>query len=855
MNCRQNCLATWTPEQVQEFLDEWNDDEPLQQLILDEAPTRQYGRGEKRTIDELDDNNNNDNNDDVVNDGASTSKQGDDDERYFSVIDKISEVKIKKFKTTALKYVVKLTNTLASVDIPQAYEHVYNMIESLLNTVFSGVAQRDQVRLVIKSPHLKNPISLPFMERSRLTPERVLTEVEKVIQSNEDFRLDESVEIDFLHVNMPHGGVGTKRAIINLEKHLDKKRCIVRIQNSDEICLARALVVAIAKIENDRQYKVIANSRKVMQQHRAHALHEKAGVAIGPCGLDEVKQFQAYLTDYQINIVSSDHQDSIIYSGPDKEKRIYLLLHDNHYEVITSMPAFFARKKYCHTCKKGYDHSINHLCPEACKCCRFPNCPNVQTTFCTDCNRTFKSQACYDRHKQSIDNEKSVCDSLASCKLCSRTVKRSQLQPNKHQCGKTKCPICGRWVNIKDHKCYMQPETKKKKRKTRRRRRSSENDVPEGRVDARWFLDTECEQGEGESTDEEEEEQRTSTYGQILFFDFECRQENGNHEPNLCVVHNEVGDEWVFRGDDTRNEFCEWLFRENSSCLVVAHNFQGYDGYFIQQYLYANSIIPEVRMRGAKILSLEVSERNIKFIDSLNFIPMPLAKFPKTFGMDELAKGYFPHLFNKKENENYVGPIPPAPYYNPNGMKPDEREKFLQWHKNLKESDYVFDFQQEILAYCRSDVDILRRCCLEFRELFRAITDIDPFERSITIASACNLVYCTNFLKEETIAIIPPHGYHPKTKQSNIALRWLSYTAEKNEICIEHKRNGGERRVGDYSLDGYHEETNTAYEFHGCFWHGEYCVVMLLFAKRALTYAFFSVQDVRDATRETREMR
>ena len=149
-------FSTWTPEQVQEFIDEWNDDQPLQQLILDEAPTRQYGRGEKRTIDELDENNNNDNNEDV-NDGASTSKQGDDDERYFSVIDKISEVRIKKFKTTALKYVVKLTNTLASVGIPQAYEHVYNMIESLLNTVFSGVAQRDQVRLVLKSPHHKNP--------------------------------------------------------------------------------------------------------------------------------------------------------------------------------------------------------------------------------------------------------------------------------------------------------------------------------------------------------------------------------------------------------------------------------------------------------------------------------------------------------------------------------------------------------------------------------------------------------------------------------------------------------------------------------------------------------------------------
>jgi hypothetical protein len=42
-------------------------------------------------------------------------------------------------------------------------------------------------------------------------------------------------------------------------------------------------------------------------------------------------------------------------------------------------------------------------------------------------------------------------------------------------------------------------------------------------------------------------------YDQMLFFDFECRQENGNHEPNLCVIQNETGDEWVFEGDNTRN--------------------------------------------------------------------------------------------------------------------------------------------------------------------------------------------------------------------------------------------------------------------------------------------------------------
>ena len=29
------------------------------------------------------------------------------------------------------------------------------------------------------------------------------------------------------------------------------------------------------------------------------------------------------------------------------------------------------------------------------------------------------------------------------------------------------------------------------------------------------------------------------------------------------------------------------------------------------------------------------------------------------------------------------------------------------------------------------------------------------------------------------------------------------------------------KRVGKYSLDGYHEESNTAYEFQGCLWHSK----------------------------------
>ena len=44
-----------------------------------------------------------------------------------------------------------------------------------------------------------------------------------------------------------------------------------------------------------------------------------------------------------------------------------------------------------------------------------------------------------------------------------------------------------------------------------------------------------------------------------------------------------------------------------------------------------------------------------KFIDSYMFIQLPLASFPKTFGLTELKKGYFPHLLTCKEALFCVG--------------------------------------------------------------------------------------------------------------------------------------------------------------------------------------------------------
>ena len=727
-----------------------------------------------------------------------TVTENDTEERFYT-INKVRQVKSKKFRTTAMDYSVSF-NGLEDLDVVQESLNVRIIFDQLLSDVTGGMSENDLIRFVLRTEQLDKPISLPFMPVSRLTPERVFSQIERVVQSHQEFRLDESVIVDIVHVEMPQGKGKRKRDNIDLESYLESKRSVVRIRNTDDLCLARAIVVAIAKADGDKRYKLLAKHYRPAQEKAARELHEKAGVPLGPCGIPEVKQFQKHLPEYEINIVSMDHGNSIIYPEcpADAEvKRLYLYLHNNHYNVITTMPGFLNRSYFCHKCRKSYNSTVQHLCKAMCRMCRAFDCPFVELQNCEECGRVFRSQACYDRHKEPLGAGQSVCQLVKKCTECGDSVIIYNM-PH-HICAKTKCRTCREFVNDKDkdvHLCYMKRPEKK------------------DRVEK-------CDTTEESEYDAECDVTEESEYDQLMFFDYECGQEDGTHKPNLCIVHDEMGEEWVFSGESTNSDFCKWLFTKgHANHIFVAHNFQGYDGYFIQNFLNANGVKYDVIMTGAKIITLTVPMFNIRFIDSLNFIPMALANFPKTFGLDELRKGYFPHLFNRSENQNYIGPIPCEPYYMPNSMSTEKRKVFQEWHKEQRDSDYMFDFVKEIRAYCRSDVDILRRSCMEFRELFRDSTGIDPFEKCLTIASACQLVYRTNFLKENTIAIFNSDR-QLKMKQSNMAAKWLSYVSEKEGICIEHVRNGGEKRFGRYSLDGYHQESNTAYEFQGCIWHGK----------------------------------
>jgi len=76
-------------------------------------------------------------------------------------------------------------------------------------------------------------------------------------------------------------------------------------------------------------------------------------------------------------------------------------------------------------------------------------------------------------------------------------------------------------------------------------------------------------------------------------------------------------------------------------------------------------------------------------------------------------------------------------------MLSEERGRFLPWYKIWGEN-YTLNFQEELIKYCRQDVNILRMAFLRFMQQFQIETKVNPLLEAISIASACNLVYRRN---------------------------------------------------------------------------------------------------------------
>ena len=326
---------------------------------------------------------------------------------------------------TAKSYCIKRTSYHLNLENPQSTFRVghRNIIrvfeEGLANSIrdlIVGLPDHDRIQIYIGSNRLRNShttanVSVEQWRDPMGASRQVLSNISNLLNSNENFEIDDTLQLDVTHITMPPPGSGLpkgkrKRHIFGTDNYgdfLKAKRSVIRIMNDDELCCARAIVVAKAIVDDHPQ----VNPSKIPAL--AQQLQEEARVPLGPCGLDQIKLFEIILCDYQFVVISAEHGHSIVHKGPESNKQIKLLMHDGHFDVITKLPGFFNFNYYCLRCEKAYTHEdySHHSCHRTtCHACFRFHCRDYELFKhtekpelpCKNCNRHFYGVTCQLNH-------------------------------------------------------------------------------------------------------------------------------------------------------------------------------------------------------------------------------------------------------------------------------------------------------------------------------------------------------------------------------------------------------------------------------------------------------------------------
>ncbi|VDO09969.1 unnamed protein product, partial [Brugia timori] len=388
---------------------------------------------------------------------------------------------------------------------------------------------QDKVGVTLQNDNnARKPIYISFRRADQIDVELLFQQIEAVIQSDETFLALGPHHLKLTIVEAIDGKGRIRNKIADATDVSRLKKSIVKINNSDNLCLPRALVTGIALLqkaesaEKKNNYNNLRDGRPA-QKREAEKLCRDSGVDISRLGggIEALKVFQAFLKDYKITVYQDTSAKNIIFEEKENisQKYIDLFYHNNHYDLINSITGFVGNVYYCRFCRVNYSVKTSHKCPNSCKkCLKSPPClPDGSISQqCGSCKLFFPSRRCIGNHfLPHFPNNKSVCDTIKYCTECRRVYSLERIK--QHKCGYSKCSICHCYLPS-THLCHIQPLKKK------------------------------------------DEEKKSKVF---VFYDFECRQDEirpGGIRPHIinfavlqiqcvkCLSNNNLEEDCVFCG-------------------------------------------------------------------------------------------------------------------------------------------------------------------------------------------------------------------------------------------------------------------------------------------------------------------
>ena len=410
---------------------------------------------------------------------------------------------VREFKNKAIDntYEVTFNHTWHGRNVSELLGRFRHMFRDLLSLVTTNYHPDDLIRVVIHHQSLHYPIIVALTKIENMTAEKIMNKIENTLNSNENLTVDETFKIDIGIIRIPRGGsLAYITVLIGDDSDLDNKRSITRIVNDDQLCMARAIAVGWAKlnqIDTDEfnalkanidyvtdtesqvihvgkvpiwYYKKLLDKSRKEQSRLAKTFSLLAGVAIDrPATLLDIPKFEQALK-VNISIIGSRHGNRFMRVGKnDKLPDLYLYYvepestDDNvgHFHCISSITGVLQVGYFCHACKKAFCTKDRHKCAYYCIVCKHDGCIETQQVHCPTCKMTCRSANCFERHQIKKPRKdlkkalKSECDLWWKCLRCYKVLNKAKRDPSFHKCGEWYCFTCKSYQYDSDHLCFQ----------------------------------------------------------------------------------------------------------------------------------------------------------------------------------------------------------------------------------------------------------------------------------------------------------------------------------------------------------------------------------------------------------------
>ncbi|KAH7703567.1 hypothetical protein AAVH_29259 [Aphelenchoides avenae] len=639
---------------------------------------------------------------------------------------------------------------------------------------------------------------IPIRPAEQNTAHKIARSIEKYDQSSNSAAFcGKRVTFDITVINEPRGAGHRKGAAIT-KHHNTNADNIVIIPLEGRDCFAGA-VSASLYYYNYREAAQARSDKKCKDQWRAverfiassgflgaveRLKHDVNLPVLSAYGVDHARAIQKHLQEaspdkYQIVIFAEKSGITPIWKGDviNPKHRVYIHLHDKHYDVMKSPERFYGLRNYCVSCEVKYGQADQHSRMRAIRC---PDCLRMGHGYpcqrdtkydgpkyngfdydehgdkiergpfpCRVCNREFVSKSCFEAHKAN------ACKTFHRCGFCTNVYRVKNHKKNGgHRCGERFCRLC-KAFHSKKNGCYIRPLVSK--------------EVTDYRVVA---LDFECDITL--KTDEPKKKRHRPNYAVVMVTCTQCMDKTGKWSNLDCTdcetcgpVKYKTFSDWDDGGDAVQ-AVLSFLFKDlPGECMTFcyAHNGAKYDVQFVIDVMcMRGGQLPHITSNGNKIMQLGIE-----------------------------AKQFFPYRYNTPANyDRPLKALPPMDDYIPSAMSDKKRDKFAEWWaaENAKQPD--FDLKAQLKEYCTNDVWILLKALYKYREL--------------TNTSAALSIFKKKYVKEKQLAIVPNNGYGRQERQSAKGMKFLKWFAQAHGIEVQHRdSDGGERKVEgtNYRLDGY----------------------------------------------------